>query len=257
MGEKSEERECLDKVQRLMKLPFLYGEIVETERPDFIIGSVGLEHFMIEVCQNYEMPKGELSEKPIGSITREQKAETSKIINRLNGHQDKLQQFIDSGQATKYIEKCLNKTINAVSDFAYDDFIANFYRVFLKHTKHINEYYMQCATLGFLIEMPYIRPYGKHGYVIFDHGKERYQNVRSIPFTRDMIKIISKANIEYIILYIRQCYAQKSKHCQVIFLDMSKDIEKQLRQQHIVICDSFCYALTYANRDVVKCKIEE
>mgnify|MGYP005762686493 CR=1 FL=1 len=259
MGRKNEERECLDQVLQLKKIPFLYGEIIETERPDFIIGSVGLEHFMIEVCQNYEMSKGELSKTPVGSIVQEQRAQHAKYIEHFKNYPDELQSFIDSGKAIKYIEKNINKTINTVSDFSYLDFIVNFNRVFSKHVKHINEYYKRCKTLGFLIEIPYNRPYGVHNYIIFDNGKGRNQNVQSIPFTRDMIQIMSRARVNYIILYMREAYytPRNKKHCQVIFLDMSQDIEKQLRQQHIVICDFFCYSLTFSNRDVVKFKMEK
>ena len=259
MGKKDYERECLDQVLQLRKLPILCGEIVEAERPDFIIGSTGLEHFMIEVCQNYEMPKGEISQTPIGSIAREQMAKHAQYVERFKNHPDELLAFIDSGEAIKYVEGCLNKTINTVSDFSYQDFIIHFHQVFLKHTKNIKEYYNQCKTLGFLVEVPYNRPYGVHNYVIFDKGKCRNQNVQSIPFTRDMIRIMNESQVDFIILYMREVHytPRNKKHCQVVFLDISQDIEKQLRQQHVVICDQFKYSLTFSNRDVAKFKMEK
>lgn len=259
MGRKNYERECLDQVLQLRKLPILCGEIVEAERPDFIIGSTGLEHFMIEVCQNYEMPKGEISKMPIGSIAREQMAKHAQYVERFKDHPDELQAFIDSGKAIEYLERCCNKTINTVSDFSYLDFIINFHRVFIKHTQNIKEYYNRCKTLAFLVEIPYNRPFGVHNYVLFDKGKGRNQNVQSIPFTRDMIRIMSEAQVDYIILYMREVHytPRNKKHCQVVFLDTSQDIEKQLRQQHVVICDFFGYSLTFSNRDVAKFKMEK
>lgn len=254
MGSKSEERECFDQVIKLSKLPILKGNVIETERPDFIIGTTGLEHFMIEVCQNYEMPRGEISKTPVGSLTRKQTLQHSRYVARFQGHPEELTDFVDSGNALIYLENCVNKTINTISDFKYEDFIDNFKRIFNKHSNNINEYYKTCRTLGFLIELPYLRPIGPHCYTISNAGSWRNQNVRSIPVTRDMIKILKSTKINFLILYMRDVLStsKDARHCQVVYLDMSQNVEQQLIRQHITICDKFGFSQTFSNRDVVK-----
>lgn len=259
MGRKSDEKECLDQVLKIRNLSILRGDIIAFERPDFLIGSTGIEHFMIEECQNYEMTKGDISDTPVGSITREQRNQHAKYVQRFKQCPEELQSFIDRGEAKDYLEKAINKSINTISDFKYRDFIENFQRVIDKHIAQVNEYYKKCEELVFLIEIPYNRPLDPHAYIIFDHGKGRNQNVQSIPFTRDMIRILSMAPVDYIILYMHEVHfaPNRMNHCQVIFLDMTKNIEKQLRRQHIVICDKFDYALKFSNRDVIQFKTEK
>lgn len=258
MGKKNDERECLNQALKVspQKLAFLHGDIIESECPDFLIGDIGLEHFMIEECQNYEMPNGDISDNPNGSIAREQVNTHKKYVSHFNKNPEALQEFINSNKAKDYLEHAVNQQINAVSDFKYSDFIKNFERIFIKHANSIAHYYTKCEKLGFLIEIPYMPPFGGHEYVIVDQDQKRNQRIKGIPFTWDMIQIITSAKVDFLIFYMREVnYTPKRiNRSRVIYLDMIQDVEKQLRQQGIVICDKFKYSLTFNNHNVIQFK---
>lgn len=72
MAKKNVEIQCLDIVRTVKKIPDLQGKVKNTERPDFIIGDIGIEHFLADVLLNN------------GSVARRMKAD---IKERGNGNE--------------------------------------------------------------------------------------------------------------------------------------------------------------------------
>lgn len=237
---KNVERRCLDIVQHIKHYDFLQGKVIEDERPDFIIDSVGLEHFLIDVITND------------CSINRKQSTSIQKKIDYYKTYPNKLNEDIASNKAPKYIQDIINEQIGGISNFDYKIFADNFQRVFYKHYKNIPIYRSKCNTLGFLIEIPYIKPIGSYGYIITDKGKKRNQVVKTMPITRDMIKCFKYINnVDFIILCIIPInFKNDYSECQIIKIDMD-DVEKDIRKHGMIICDEFDFSLKFANKDVV------
>ena len=242
---KNVERRCLDIVQHIKHYDFLQDKIIEDERPDFLIGSVGLEHFLIDVITND------------CSINRKQTTSVQNKVAYYNENPDKLNEDIKNEQASGYVQDIVNEQICGISDFNYKVFSENFQRVFDKHCKNIPIYRQKCNTLGFLIEIPYIKPIGYHGYIIIDKGERRNQVVKTIPVTRDMIKCFNYIkNVDFIILCIVPInFANNYSECQIIKIDMN-NIEQSIQHQGMIICDEFDFSLKFENKDVVCLKTE-
>lgn len=240
---KNVERRCLDIVQHIKHYDFLQGEVIEDERPDFIIDSVGLEHFLVDVITND------------CSINRKQSASNQKMIEYYKTNPNKLDEDIASDKALGYAQEIINEQINGISNFDYKVFVNNFQRVFNKHYKNISIYRQKCDTLGFLIEIPYIKPIGSHGYIIINKGKKRNQVVKTIPITRDIISCFKyKDNVDFVILCIVPInFKNDYSKCQIIKIDMN-NIEQSIRQQGMIICDAFDFSLKFTNKDVVRLK---
>lgn len=243
---KNVERRCLNIVRHIKHYPFLQGKIIEDERPDFIIDSVGLEHFLVDVITTN------------CSINRKQLIDIQKKIDYYKAYPDKLDEDIASNKATKYIQEKINEQISGISNFDYKVFIDNFQRVFNKHYKNIPIYRQKCDVLGFLIEIPYIKPIGSHGYVITDKGKKRNQAVKTIPITRDMIRCFKYINnVDFIILCIIPVnFKNDYSECQIVKID-TDNVEQDIREQGMIVCDEFDFSLKFANKDVVDLKIED
>lgn len=242
---KNAERRCLDIVRCIKKYDFLQGNIVEDERPDFLIDSVGLEHFLVDVITNE------------CSVSRKQSTSIQKKIAYYKTNPNKLDEDIVSNKASKYAQGIINEQINGISNFDYKVFVNNFQRIFCKHYKKIKSYRQKCDSLGFLIEIRYVKP-GPHGYMITDKGKKRNQAVKTIPITRDMINCFQYAdNVDFIIICaIPINFNNDCSKCQIIKIDMN-DIEQSIRKQGMIICDEFDFPLKFTNKDVVRLKIED
>lgn len=242
---KNVERRCLDIVQKIKHYDILQDTIIETERPDFLIGTVGLEHFLIDVITND------------GSISRKQYNSINNKIEYYSNNPNVLDEDIRTEKASNYVQDIINEQIVGVSSFDYQVFIENFERVYKKHYNNISVYRGKCEMLGFLIEMSYIQPIGSHGYIIEDNGKKRNQVLKTIPITKDMIKCFKYVqNVDFIIICAVpvNCKSDYSE-CQAIMIDMN-NIEKSIRQQGMIICDKFDFPLKFKNKDVVKLHTE-
>ena len=226
---KNTERECLDVVIRHYPEIKSLGEIICTERPDFVIGDTGIEHFMVDT-----------STKGKKSITKEQSNVCEKRIEQYKQNPGKLDEDIENGNASKFVEKEVNRTTKAFMDFSYDKYIKEFRRIFNEHEKNIDIYKEKCSRLGFLVEMIYSPIFSSDGYMITDNGKTRKQLLKTMPITRDMIQIFKQSKAEFIYLYIKP-YGTNTKKYEVVKLDMS-DIESSIRKNRIIICDKFNYA---------------
>lgn len=242
---KNVERRCLDIVRHIKHYDFLQGEVIEDERPDFIIDSVGLEHFLIDVITND------------CSINRKQFTSIQKKIDYYKIHPNKLDEDIAFDKASKYVQDIINEQIGGISSFNYKVFADNFQRVFDKHYKNIPIYRRKCNTLGFLIEIPYIKPIGSHGYIITDKGEKRNQVVKTIPITKDMIRCFKYTdNVDFIILCIIPVnFKSDYSECQIIKIDMD-GVEQDIRKHGMIICDEFDFSIKFANKDIIHLKTE-
>ena len=242
---KNVECRCLNIVRSIKNYDFLQGNIIEEERPDFLIGSIGLEHFLIDVITND------------CSINRKQSTSIQKKIDYYKTYPNKLDEDIASDKASKYVQEIINEQIGGISNFSYKVFANNFQRVFDKHYKNIPIYRQKCNTLGFLIEIPYIKPIGSHGYIITDKGKKRNQVVKTIPITRDMIRCFKYINnVDFIILCIIPInFKNNYSECQIIKID-TNNVEQDIRKHGMIICDEFDFSLKFTNKDVVHLKTE-
>lgn len=253
MIKKEMEQRCLSVVKKLKHYPELDGEYKDSERPDFIFAMVGLEHFLTDELQYKK-------KNDLHSVTR---THINLIANRVQHYKEnpaELDADIANEFAGQYVENLINEQINAMSEFKYQEFVGNFERVYKQHYDKLFEYHKKCKQVGFLIEIPYIKPFGRHGYIITDNGKKYNKCVKTIPFTRDMIRCLKwNNNADFVIFCIMPVDFHNSsedyKNCQVIRVDMT-NVEKSIRQQGIIICDEFDFSVKFNNKDVVKLNIE-
>lgn len=115
---KNVERRCLDIVRHIKHYDFLQGKVIEDERPDFIIDSVGLEHFLIDVITDD------------CSINRKQSTSIQKKIDYYKIYPNKLDEDIVSDKVSKYVQDIINEQIGGISSFNYKVFTlaCNLYR---------------------------------------------------------------------------------------------------------------------------------
>lgn len=127
--------------------------------------------------------------------------------------------------------------------------------MYQKHFSKIREYKKKCGKIGFLIEIRYINP-GKNGYVIEDKKGKRHQCLRTIPITYDMIDCFNqKDNVDFIILCIFPISGiNMNKEIQIIKVDMT-DVENSIRQQGMIICNSFDFSRKFTNNEPIKLNI--
>lgn len=237
---KNVERKCLDIVQHIKHYNILQGNVIEDERPDFIIETVGIEHFLVDVITNN------------GSINRKQSNSIQDKIVDYKNHPNKFDKDIASNESSNYVQDIINEQIYGISNFNYQVFAENFKRIFDNHYKNIPVYRKKCDKLGFLIEIPYIKPIGAHGYIITDNNKKRNQVLKTIPITKDMIKCFKYiGNVDFIIICaIPINFKGDYSQCQVIMIDMN-NVEQSIRKQGMIICDEFDFSQKFTNKDVV------
>ena len=172
MGNKSSERDCFDLFRNdnpkstlgISVKKLLVGDIIESEKPDFVIGDVGIEHFLVD--QLFTKKKSQAM-----SIERKNKSLIKSKVDNYCKHPQELDEDIDNGAAAKFVEDIVNSQVNATSTFSFNDFVDNFKRIFNNHYNNRFEYRERCSKLGFLIEIPY----GESHYIISQKNKYRYR----------------------------------------------------------------------------------
>ena len=199
-NKKSVERKCLDKTRAYTYysskspkyiLEFLQGEVVECERPDFIIKrnaeNIGVEHFMIDT----------LIEKKTNSRSRSRQSEIQRTFDRYHDNLDG-----NDEQALREIQNIVQADVDAVQNFDYNRFISEFERIIKQHAEKTQEYKKKKLTeIVFLIEIPISRT----KLVGIDRGlKLSTIKGRKFPITEEMIKIIKQVNhdVNFIIISI-------------------------------------------------------
>lgn len=232
---KCDEERCLRIVQKLKKYSDLQGDYVHCERPDFLIGDVGVEHFLVDVVVQHRDKDDSLH-----SIHRMETGQIERKVDFYKSHPDVLEQDVYNDKAVGLINDWVCNRISGVNEFDYQRFIGNFSRVWDNHYESVLCYREKCKKLGFLIEIRYLE--NVQEYVI-DGDKKRRQRVKGIPITRDMIRVFDAAkDVDFVIL----CMAPfknddndtKFRNCHVIRVDMD-DVESSLRKQGVFICNTF------------------
>ncbi len=251
MEMKDVERNCLNLLLRdTPKFTFgieiqnlLKGNIRETERPDFLINNIGIEHFLIDLLFKTKSKKAM-------SIERKNR---SSIIDKVDYYKENphlLDKDIDNGSAVEFVENMINSQINAISDFSYNSFVDNYKRVFDNHYNNISKYRSYCTKLGFLIEIPYSET---NYYIITNKDNCRAQAIRTMPIPRDILTHIWKyRNIDFVVLCIRPMYLSnktRKKDISIIYIDPKN---QKYFGDRIVLCDSFDFPHKFPEKDIVK-----
>ena len=250
MGSKVQEKACLDmllndspksqfgkEIQRLIN-----GQATESERPDFIINNVGIEHFLVDVLYTTKRKRA-MSLERVNSSTIVEKVDDYKENSK------SLDDDIENGNAVSFIEDIVNSQINCTSDFSFSSFIENYRRIFNDHYDSRQEYRKKCAKLGFLIEIPYCSTH----YLIGAGKIIRNQIIKSIPIPIVMLEHIWENNeLDFVILYIHpinRTQKVKKKDVSLIYIDPQK---RSYYGEKIVLCDWFDFQYKFRSRDVIK-----
>lgn len=240
MQEKHQEKKTLELVlndapssefgRKIHKM--ISGNIMETERPDFIIGDVGVEHFLVDLLFRHNEKRGAMS------IERRSQTKIEKEYSCYGGDPEKIDEGIKSGKIPQAVEGLIKDRLYGVSKFQFDCFLKNFEKVFDNHYKNRNIYREQRETLGFLIEIPYeCAP-----YVVWQKGSIKKLKINGVPIPKKMMNYIwEHDDLDFIILCARPFGAQnkiKRKDVSIIYIDVKK---KKIYGNPLVFCDKFDY----------------
>ncbi len=257
MGNKNVERKCLEFILRykpqcefgknILKNLINY-EINETEKPDFIINKIGIEHFLADLFFTTKKNKAM-------SIERKN---ASTIVNKINYYKNNpndLNKDIKNGKTIKFIENIANSQINMISNFSFQKFICNYEKMFRSHYKNRNEYRKKCDKLGFLIEIPYMNI--GEDYLITKGQDKYYKSITTIPIPKKLINYIWEHNdLDFVILCVRPINITNEinrKNVSVIYINPK--VEK-LSLENTFLCDEFNYVYKFINENVLKLSIK-
>ncbi len=221
---------------------------IETERPDFVFllnGTViGLEHFLVDSLYNQQ----EMSH------SRQRNANIQHAVDNYAKHQD-----LDKGLVE--LKSIFKNEFDAVSRFDYKVFINNFRKICMNHNVKCNNgtetnpcyrdklkiYDGKDAKLGCLIEIPLADTH--HDYVLTRGNHTHKQILNDIPYTKDIIKILSEMNGFDFIIVCAYC----KTFTKVAYFDPA-DVMSGIKEQNIKIYDSFdyYYKLSLDNLDIIK-----
>ena len=168
-------------LKKLKKYPDLKGDYDSSGRPDFLIGDVGVEHFLVDVVVQHRDKNDSLH-----SIHRMETGQIERRVDFYKSHPDVLEQDVHNSKAVGLIKDWVRNRISAVNEFDYQRFIGYFSRVWDNHYESVLCYREKCKKLGFLIEIRYLE--NVQEYVIDDDERCR-QRVKGIPITRDLIRV--------------------------------------------------------------------
>ena len=174
-------------------LKILSGDVVEGERPDFLIenqsGTVGVEHFLIDT----------LIGKKKAARSRIRKSEIKRTF-------DKYHDSIEGNEenALKEIESIVQSDVDAVQNFEYKRFVSEFERIINEHSANVKEYkelHEDINKLAFLIELPISK--NKMIGLRRDGTNEEIKGER-FPITIDMLRILKGISntVDYIIISV-------------------------------------------------------
>lgn len=194
------EKNCLKKTQAYIPyankhskyvLNLLNGEVIESERPDFLIKNdketIGVEHFLIDTL---------IGEKK-ASRSRLRQSEINRTFNRfhddLDGNEEK---------ALRSIESIVQADVDAVQKFDYGKFIKEFERIVNDHVSKVGDYKKIQGTsfkTMFLIEIPIAK--NKMIGINRKFDKEIIKG-RRFPITDEMLRILRRisADVDYIVI---------------------------------------------------------
>lgn len=223
------------------------NEICQGERPDFTIGKIGIEHFQIDVISGTKHKKAM-------SIDRMNQAQMTEKIEYYKDNDEKLLCDIDNGKATSFLNGIINSRLNGISSFNHQEYVRNFRRIYREHYSSVDVYKEKCREIGFLIEIPFIDTIGKHGYIVENKGKKRYQSISSLPISIDIIKEIRlSGKLDFVIICLRPLctdYKTTKRKAKIYYLDI-ENIDECIRKQKIIICDRFDFPVKIKNKNPI------
>ena len=262
MGSKKVEFLCLEKVLKSNAIGVYAKSIhrmikdgndekcIESERPDFVFLSnetvIGLEHFLVDSMYNQQ-------EK---SHSRQRNANIKHAVDNYAKHQD-----LDKGLVE--MKSIFQNDFDAVSRFDYKVFIKNFREICMNHNTKCNigtekspcyrdklkTYDGKDTKLGCLIEIPLA--YTRHDYVLTRGNHTHRQILNDIPYTKDIIRILTELNgFDFVIVCVYCNNFTKAAYFN------PADVMSGIKEQNIKVYDSFDYYYkpTLDNLDIVKNK---
>lgn len=217
----------------------------EEERPDFILKKdesiIGIEHFLVDTLFKKQIDEKTKNISLDGSFNRRLSDTTTKFFNKyeknkLSGNEEK---------ALKEVENIVNDITDAETNFSYDDFEKEFFRIAQQHVEKIKDYRsasnFNFTNFGFVCEIDIIN----HIFLwnVFKNNKRKKQRINGIPLTKNIWSFIHKLLLTgdidfFIIITIPTFNVSKAKS-----LFLTKD------STNLLIFDSFEYPYTGIKRE--------
>ena len=238
-NKKAIERSCLDKTREFRHfarsytkniLGYLCGEVIESERPDFIIqssiGYIGVEHFLIDT----------LLGKKRAARSRIRKSEIQRTFDKyhdsLDGNED---------NALNDIQGIVQADLDAVQRFNYLDFIKEFKRISLDHSKGVGGYIKTNRNLDKIIFMVEVNIAWDKMIGIDGFYRSEIIKGRRFPVTKDMIDIMREIpeQVDYILLSVMHEHYKKTPL--VVYAFDKKKLNQSISAQFIQIYRRFTY----------------
>lgn len=257
MGNKSDEKDCINKVLKYSKsqhgkskriINMLNGIVKDSERPDFIAETTDINGEQIVLGIENLQIDGVCIKKKNGKYagTEQKRLKDTKAI--FDKYKDKVvnNDFISEEAfkcATDEILNVANKTVEYSFNATYKDFVKVFEEKLTSHAKSIDVYYdtinkysegLKKSKLMFLINVV-----GNfNGLFLNSNNKVNQITIDEIPLFSDIVNLLDTIvgnKIDYIVL----CLGNGDK-TKVIALD-AKNIFGELKRQNIKIYKYFCY----------------
>ncbi len=224
-------------------VPINYGEVMQAERPDYIIKTGDctylIEHFMVDFC--YDGRAHNQSQSKLAN---------SEIMGIYNDYHDPVIGTIRDEmmeEATKKIEHSLNRVKDLQNKYKYSDFVNGFRTIFDKHYGKIKEYMKASegkTKIGFLIEFHR----EAHWLIAERNGiQERFNGQHKIfPLTKEIYDIITNAKmLDFVI--ISQYDEGLPGEAKDVKIYEPRNMSEALRQQKVVVYDKVGYEGINAN----------
>lgn len=227
MTKQENEEKCI--LLAIHNVPELKGFRIEEkrERPDFVLKNdegeiIGVEHFLVDTLleEKHQSNKAPADSPPkYLSVHRKADGRFKKIYEKYQGEKINDHELEALGE----IEPVLNDILKGETDFSYESFLREFFRIFMEHAKNIMVYRDNLssspdgtpAKLGFLCEVSV----NSNGCLwdLYDNGKCWHQQLSGVPITHDMWLIIRVflllGFIDFFILATVPAFSEKGAEC--------------------------------------------
>lgn len=247
MGNKRKERECLDKVLAYAKKSrgetkkilskLAAGNIVENERPDFIIETadeiIGVEHFQVDALVEKRRKDGKLNYTG-AQIRKEERGFSEKWKDAKNADEETLIGI--SKDLCQIVADSFGKMIDA----GYQDFLTSISVALEGHCKKANGYRKKIdknskgkkVRIAFLIET-YVNFRNLYLYQ-GESGKIKRSRSGDMLFFKEVVDLCEKASgeVDYLIFWATETLPDTNTSVVAI---STKDVRKSLSRQNIKI----------------------
>ena len=254
MADKNKELECLEKVLRCTTIKGRFARDIRDvlvrkkeyidcsgERPDIIIQDdsevIGIEHCQVDVL--FKMKK-----KKAQSMIGKQNNQINELIEKYKD-EELLEKDISNGTALTSALQLVEERVDHKNLFYYSDFNRNFKRVCGEHNNNCAVYRERLnaiaagksITLACLVEIPYSK---EMVYRITDAKGTRYQAIRGLSITKDMLLVIQNMKGFDFVILCMYCLNNPKKEKDIICYFISpRAVGQGIKQQNIKSVYSF------------------